>query len=242
MQTSFQPLVVVRSLLVGCLLLAAAGCDLSEAVPSEWVLAKTSRERLSASVEERAGGERAADFSKQLAAAEDEVSVALESLFGTALAPHWPMGRSGEEAPDLLTKAARSYRAECAHCHGAEGFGNGPSSPNLKPAPWNFSHGVFPRTAPTGGLPKPQAMKEFLARGIDDTSMPPFERLGEEALIGLSGHVLLLTRRAQVERTLVDAWVEGGPGSLDGERALEIYQSIEAGPSPASLESLPNKD
>jgi hypothetical protein len=72
--------------------------------------------------------------------------------------------------------------------------------------------------------------------------MPPFERLGEEALIGLSGHVLLLTRRAQVERTLVDAWVEGGPGSLVGERALEIYQSIEAGPSPASLESLPNKD
>ncbi len=242
MQTLFQPLITVRSLLVGLLLLGGSGCDLSQAVPSDWVLSKTSQEMLRKRTAEMAGGEEAAAFRGQFEVAKAEVLTALETLFGTAQAPHWPMGRSGDEAPTLLVEAAAAYQAECTHCHGAEGFGNGPSSPFLEPAPWNFSIGVFPRTAPQGGLPKPKDMKDLLAYGIDEASMPPFERLGEETLIALSGHVLLLTRRAQVEWALVDAWIKAGPNSLQGDKPLEIYQAWESDMANASKNNTPVQD
>lgn len=242
MQTSFQPLMAVRFLLAGLLLLGVAACDLSGAVPSDWVLGEPAQERLHERVAELAGGEQAEGFDDQLETAQTEVLAALESLFGTAKAPHWPMGRSGEEAPELLATAAVVYLAECSHCHGTEGFGDGPSSLNLKPAPWNFAMGVFPRTAPQGGTPKLKDLKQLISAGIDEVSMPPFERLGDEALIGVSGHVLLLARRAKIEALLVDAWIRGGPGSLAADQALDLYLAWESGLTRASLPSPSNED
>jgi mono/diheme cytochrome c family protein len=242
MQTSFQPLIAVPSLLVGLLLLGVGACDLSGAVPSDWGLAKYSQERVRQRVVESAGGEDSEGFDESFDAAEAEIKAAMESLFGTAKAPHWPMGRSGADAPALLATSAAAYQAECAHCHGPEGFGNGPSSIHLKPVPWNFAIGVFPRTAPNGGMPKTKDLTELLSKGIDGASMPPFKRLGEETLIGISGHVLLLARRAQIEPWLVDAWLRGGPGSLSADSALEIYLAWESGKTRASLNSIPNKN
>ncbi|MDF1838972.1 MAG: cytochrome c [Planctomycetota bacterium] len=242
MQTSFQPLLALRSVLAGLLLLGVAGCDLSGAVPSAWGLSQYSQDRLRENVAESTGGEEAEDFKERLQAAELEVLLAMEGLFGQARSPHWPMGRTGEEAPSLLAEASAVYQAECAHCHGPEGFGDGPSSLHLKPAPWNFAIGVFPRSAPTGGTPKLPDLKKLIADGIPEASMPPFERLGDEALIGVTGHVLLLTRRAKVEPLLVEEWIRGGPGSLPLERALEIYQAWESDQSRTSLDPNPSED
>jgi len=201
-----------------------------------------SQDRLHGHVAQLAGGEESEGFRQQLKDANAEVLAAMEALFGKAQAPHWPMGRTGDEAPDLLAKAAAVYQAECTHCHGPEGFGNGVSSIHLKPAPWNFSIGVFPRSAPDGGTPKLANLKQLLSDGIPEASMPPFERLGEDALIGVSGHVLLLTNRAKIEDWLVDDWIRGGSGSLTAERALEIYQAWESGKTRESLDTPSSED
>ncbi|MCA9002717.1 MAG: hypothetical protein H6830_00090 [Planctomycetes bacterium] len=220
MKSPVQPLrigILALGWTLVCLGSWLAGCSIDEALPSAWVLGPTSKERL-------------AQGTQDPKAAEQEILRALESLFGTATAPHWPLGDSQPEGAKVLAQAAQTYREECSHCHGLEGYGNGPSSQFIQPKPWNFALGVFPRSAPDGSEPKLPALVTLLENGIASSSMPHFARLGKPVLMGVAGHVLLLLKRTQVETKLVDAYLQGGPGSLTPERVEGILETWSAGP------------
>lgn len=188
---------------------------LDEAQAKEWVLHESSVQRLT---------EQAPDPTAAQAAVEE----ALERLYGTALAPHWPMVDPSAPAMQSLAETAAVYRDECAHCHGLEGYGNGPSSPFLNPKPWNFSLGVFPRSAPGGGEPKLDALVQLLEDGIPSSAMPKFGRLGAERLREIGGYVLLLTQRSRLEHRLVEAVLAEGPTALEGEGALQVLETMRA--------------
>ncbi len=194
--------------------LGVSAC-LDEAQAKEWVLHEGTVRQLQ---------EEAEDPQAAQAALEE----ALERLYGTAQAPHWPMVDPSSPAVLALGQTAALYRDECAHCHGLEGYGNGPSSPFLNPKPWNFSLGVFPRSAPQGGEPKLDALVQLLKDGIPSSAMPKFGRLGDERLRALGGYVLLLTQRSRLEHQLMEAILQGGPSALEGEQALQILESMRA--------------
>ncbi len=44
-------------------------------------------------------------------------------------------------SPELLAHGKAVYQAQCAVCHGPEGFGNGPAAAALNPVPRNFHEG-----------------------------------------------------------------------------------------------------
>ncbi|MEZ5976473.1 MAG: c-type cytochrome [Planctomycetota bacterium] len=184
-------------------------CSLDESLPKDWVLNR--------------------GYQQQLATpeAQQEVLTALETLFGTALAPHWPLGDAQGSGAEALAKAAADFRAECTHCHGLEGYGNGPSSVFQNPKPWNFGLGVFPRTAPGGGEPRIEDLMRLLHDGIGGSAMPAFARLGEDRLRALAGHVLLLARRSAMEQELVKARLAGEAGSLTPEAVRALYETWE---------------
>ena len=206
---SIQPL---RWLLPLGLAFLATGC-LDEATPDTWVLQEASIRRLTNEAEDPK-------------AAQAAVSAAMESLFGTAQGPHWPMVDPAAPAMQSLVETADLYREECSHCHGLEGYGNGPSSAFIQPKPWNFSLGVFPRTAPGGGEPKLDALVQLFRDGIPAAAMPKFGRLGDERLANLAGYVLLLTQRGRVEPLLVTAYLEGGADAIEGEAAFTIFEEM----------------
>ena len=212
MRRPIQPLAFVLAFL--WLAGGSVGC-LDEALPSEWELAKNTVERI---------GERAEDPE----ADREAFLGAMETVFGTAAQPQWPLGKSDGEGGKILAEAAKTYRKECAHCHGLEGFGDGTSSQFVHPKPWNFAIGVFPRTAPQGGEPELSALVKLLREGIPSAAMPAFGRLGEERLRTVSGHVLFLKRRARFEQALLAAYLEEGVGALEEERLWEIYSEAEA--------------
>ena len=212
MQRAFQPLVFVLAIL--WLAFGAVGC-LDEALPTEWVLSKNTVQRI---------GETAEEPERDLAA----FLAAMEAVYGTAELPQWPYGAAAGEGAQALMLAARTYRSECAHCHGLEGFGNGTSSQFVHPKPWNFAIGVFPRSAPEGGEPSLTSLVELLRKGLPGASMPAFDRLGDEKLRAVAGHVLFLKRRAKFELALLAAYMDEGPGALEEKRAREIYEAAEA--------------
>ena len=212
MKRAFQPLAFVLAIL--WLALGNVGC-LDEALPTQWVLAKNTVERI---------GEKSEDPEADQAA----FLGAMERVFGTAAQPKWPLGRADGEGAQVLLRAAKTYRKECAHCHGLEGFGNGTSSQFVHPKPWNFGIGVFPRTAPEGGEPSLKSLVELLRKGLPSASMPSFDRLGEARLRAVAGHVLFLKRRARFELALLGAYMDEGPGALEEKRVWEIYEAAEA--------------
>ena len=222
MQRAFQPLAGTLVVLLVCLgaYFGASSCSLDEALPKDWVLAKTTQQRIE---------ETASDPD----AVKKDFAAVMEAMFGKALQPNWPLGAASGQGAAVLVEAATVYRKECSHCHGLEGFGNGQSSHFVNPKPWNFAIGVFPRTAPDGGEPSLKAIADLLRTGIPSASMPAFDRLSKEKLMWLAGHVLLLQRRAKFEQALLTAFLKDGAEVLNETRARELYEALETKFAPA---------
>ncbi len=91
--------------------------------------------------------------------------------------------------PDLGTEAQQEagrqvYAEKCAQCHGAEGAGDGPATPFLRPAPRNFTSGIFKfRTTTSGELPTTEDLRRSIRVGMPYTSMPAWKGLLSETEI-----------------------------------------------------------
>ncbi len=118
------------------------------------------------------------------------------------------------------------YRLHCAHCHGVNGNGRGPTGAFLNPYPRDYRQGAF-KFKSTWGNAKPTHgdLKRLLMEGISDTAMPSFRLLPDNELNALIEYVKYLSVRGQVEILLIGYEGElpdGGINQIAGGLPLAV--------------------
>ena len=84
--------------------------------------------------------------------------------------------------PDLA-KAEQLYAAQCASCHGAEGFGDGPAAADMSPPPINFHDIERYQQRTLYGL------HSTITQGVGGTSMKAYDQLSDEDRWSLAFYV-----------------------------------------------------
>jgi high-affinity iron transporter len=84
--------------------------------------------------------------------------------------------------PDLA-RATQLYTEQCASCHGAEGFGDGPAAVGMEPAPINFHDVARYQQRTLYGL------HSTITQGVNGTSMKAFDLLSDEDRWSLAFYV-----------------------------------------------------
>ncbi len=126
--------------------------------------------------------------------------------------------------PTLRT-SAELYRQQCFHCHGAEGGGNGSTSPFLEPRPRDYRPGIFKFTAlQNKAHPRHADLTRILEEGIYTTAMPSFRRFSDAQLHGLADYVKLLSIRGETEILMI-ADYERDEG-IQPELLIENYKLV----------------
>ena len=92
-------------------------------------------------------------------------------------------------AQDLGTDEQRTngkqiYDQKCAHCHGENGDANSVATPYLRPAPRDFTSGIYKfRSTSSVDLPTTEDIKRSIRDGMPYTSMPAWEGILSETEI-----------------------------------------------------------
>lgn len=84
--------------------------------------------------------------------------------------------------PDLV-RAKQIYADQCSSCHGAEGFGDGPASIGMEPAPTNFHDVERYKQRTLYGL------HSTITQGVSGTSMIAYDQLSNEERWSLAFYV-----------------------------------------------------
>jgi DMSO reductase family type II enzyme heme b subunit len=99
------------------------------------------------------------------------------------------------EAQDLGTDAQRSagkqvYDQKCSQCHGMTGAADGEGADFFRPAPRDFTSGVFKfRTSASGELPTDADLVRSIREGMPYTGMPAWPGLSNEEVQNLVYHI-----------------------------------------------------
>jgi mono/diheme cytochrome c family protein len=97
--------------------------------------------------------------------------------------------------------AAMDYRRYCTGCHGDLGDGEGENAQWLDPKPRNFTLAQFKcRSTPTGTLPTDDDLFDTIARGLDNSNMPPWNTFTRQMRIDLVAYVKHFSPRWQTEK------------------------------------------
>ena len=111
--------------------------------------------------------------------------------------------------PDVLDAGRNVYVAQCAHCHGTTGAGDGPTAKYLYPKPRNYHPGLYKFTSTGGATPTRDDLTKILREGIPGTYMPAFSpySLDEDQLAAVVEYVRWLSLRGSAERgTVINAF------------------------------------
>jgi len=107
--------------------------------------------------------------------------------------------------PDLK-RAAVLYADQCASCHGAEGFGDGPAAAGMEPSPINFHDIERYRQRTLYGL------HSTITQGVSDTAMLAYDQLSDEDRWSLAFYVGSMAAQSLDE--IPDATAEATSGVL----------------------------
>ena len=137
-------------------------------------------------------------------AAVDGATVTLAGLTD-ATAPA-PGDRVFVGEPETLQLGREVYVAQCAHCHGATGAGDGPTAKYLYPAPRNYRPGLYKFTSTGGATPTRADLTKILREGIPGTYMPAFSpySLDETQLAAVVEYVRWLSMRGSADQAIVN--------------------------------------
>jgi len=98
-------------------------------------------------------------------------------------------------------KAKEQYRRYCVGCHGVLGDGEGENAQWLDPKPRNFTIAQFKcRSTPTGTLPIDEDIFNAIARGFDNSVMPPWNTLTNYERANLVAYVKHFSAKWQTEK------------------------------------------
>lgn len=96
-----------------------------------------------------------------------------------------------DDEPDLGTEAQREaghelYLDRCAQCHGESGAGDGVAAPFFKPAPRDFTEGMYKiRATASGQLPTSEDIERIIRDGMPYTGMPAWPSLSNREVTNL---------------------------------------------------------
>lgn len=142
----------------------------------------------------------AKDLSNEL---QQAVQKELNAQSGTFLKPKL-ISSPGEKANDL-SRGQAVYQDRCVQCHGVTGDGNGPSAQYLYPRPRDYRKGIYKFTStPYGSHPLRDDLIRTVRQGIRGTSMPGFHLLPEADLQAVVDYVIMLSRRGELEKQLIE--------------------------------------
>ena len=168
-----------------------------------------------------AGGGEFADPTELPLADRERLTQCVEHLFGTPAAPrvaHSEASGGFDLSADNLAAGSRVYKRLCANCHGMSGDGRGPVGPWSYPYPRDFRAGAF-KVAVGAAKPTPDQLARLLRQGVSGSSMPVFDLLSDAEVRAVSGYVVHLSLRGEVEAAGVRAGADGDDVSAAVERA-----------------------
>lgn len=93
----------------------------------------------------------------------------------------------GELSQSSETDGPSLFQQHCAYCHGSQGRGNGPAELTIKARSFGWDKFKFGTTL--NGMPTDDNLLAVLKRGIPGSAMPAFDKLPDEYLRELIGHV-----------------------------------------------------
>lgn len=97
------------------------------------------------------------------------------------------------------------YRRHCAHCHGINGDGHGPTALILNPYPRDYRPGIYKfKSTYTASEPTSEDLTTILHNGIPGTAMPSFALLAPDEIASLVEYVKYLSMRGQMETALIN--------------------------------------
>ncbi len=103
---------------------------------------------------------------------------------------------------ETLNEGRDAYTHYCRACHGEKGDGQGPSSPGMRPAPRDFTTGMFKFAGVAAGeLPHDEDLTALVKRGLAGTPMLPWDISDRER-----------TAIVQYIKTFSDRWKTETPG------------------------------
>jgi mono/diheme cytochrome c family protein len=136
-------------------------------------------------------------------------------------------------APEVLNRGLMNYRRYCIGCHGVRGDGQGPTAVTMRPAPRDFTRGVFKFTSvPAGALPTDGDILRTLRHGLKGTHMPGWSTLGDEDAAALVQYLKTFSPRwrdGKVGRPVAvpaDPWASGGRRMAAIARGEMVYHAV----------------
>lgn len=141
------------------------------------------------------------------------------------------------------------YEANCAHCHGEQGHGDGYGAPFLVPPPRDFTTAYFKfRTTASGILPSDDDLFRTISRGASGTGMPPWQYLlSDQERWALVDYIKTFSPKFEAAHLRTAIALPDAPGrSRDASRGRTVYEKMQCakchgpdgrgvGPSSASL-------
>jgi mono/diheme cytochrome c family protein len=97
--------------------------------------------------------------------------------------------------------AKQDYRRYCVGCHGDLGDGQGENAVWLDPKPRDFTIAQFKcRSTPTGTLPTDEDLYNTIARGLDNSNMPPWNTFTKVQRADLVAYIKHFSAKWQSEK------------------------------------------
>ena len=137
--------------------------------------------------------------------------------------------QNGNMAADEQGKVI--YDDKCAHCHGAEGKGDGSGADRLSPRPRDFTRGQYKiRSTESRELPTDDDLFRIVTDGMPGTSMPGWPRLSDEERRAVVAYIKTFSKSFEratappLEIAMVDRVAPSGESVAEGRKIFEMLE------------------
>jgi DMSO reductase family type II enzyme heme b subunit len=120
------------------------------------------------------------------------------------------------------------YERKCVGCHGDKGDGKGPAGELLRPAPRDFTSGIYKIRSTANKVPTDKDLFDVITHGMPGTSMPSWKVLPDKDRWNLVAYVKAFAPEKFKEAPKKqDLPKEVGSSEASIKRGKEMYEAIE---------------
>ena len=123
------------------------------------------------------------------------------------------------------------YDDKCAHCHGAEGKGDGPGAERLSPRPRDFTRGQYKiRSTESRELPTDDDLFRIVTDGMPGTSMPGWPGLSDEEKRAVVAYIKTFSKHFEratappLEIAMADRVLPSEESVSEGRKVFEMLE------------------